>query len=90
MKYKIKKTATIVTTKTNFKAVVSALRREWTRWKKRFEETVYTSIKKKKERKAALVTEKMPKLGNSYNLLTGSVLRGKFSDFFSLFIKLDK
>ena len=27
-------------------------------------------------------TEKMPKLGNSYNLLTGSVLRGKFADFF--------
>ena len=34
-----------------------------------FEETVYKyrSIKKKKERRAALVTEKMPKLSNSYN-----------------------
>ena len=25
----------------NFKSVVIALRREWTRWKKSFEETVY-------------------------------------------------
>ena len=30
---------------------------------------LFTSIEKKKERRAALVTEKMPKLGNSYNLL---------------------
>ena len=36
-----------------------------------FEETVYKyrSIKKEKERRAALVTEKMPKLSNSYNPL---------------------
>ena len=33
---------------------------------------LFTSIKKKKERRAALVTEKMPKLGNSYNLLWGA------------------
>ena len=30
---------------------------------------LFTSIKKKKERRTALVTAKMPKLGNSYNLL---------------------
>ena len=43
---------------------------------------LFTRIKKKKERRAALVTGKLPKLGNSYNLLGEACYEASLPIFF--------
>ena len=77
----LKKNLKEKTTKTNFKAVDIALRCEWARWKRRFEETsskLFTSVK----------TGKCLKLNNSY-LLLEACYEASLPIFF-LFIELDK
>ena len=53
---------------------------------------LFTSIKKKKERRAALVTGKMPKLGNSYidYILLQEACYEACLPILILFIELDK
>ena len=120
LKKQNKKKATTITTKTNFKAVVIALRREQScpqslRYfcpaqslheriaasgneietrvnavKEKFRRNCLQVSRKKQERGAALVIGKMPKLGNSYNLLRQKRATRQGCRFFCPFTELDK